>query len=174
MTNAGGPPPGQFDDFSDANWESATNLTLMSAVRLCRAAIPHMRKRGGGRIIAMTSVSVKQPIENLILSNSIRMGVVGLMKTLADELAPYNILVNCVCPGYTSTQRVVDLARARAEREGRTMEEIFAERDRTIPLGRAGKPEEFANLVVFLASDRASYITGTAISVDGGYTRSTL
>lgn len=171
VTNAGGPPPGLFVDLTEENWEEAFHLTLMSAVRLCREVIPHMRRQRGGRIITMTSVSVKQPMDNLMLSNSLRLAVVGLTKTLANELAKDNILVNSVCPGWTRTERVEELLQDRAQREGTSVEEEFAKIEKEIPLGRMGRPEELANLVVFLASERASNITGTAIQVDGGYVK---
>ncbi len=171
VTNAGGPPPGLFVGLTDEKWEEAFHLTLMSAVRLCREVIPHMRRQGGGRIITMTSVSVKQPLENLMLSNSLRLAVIGLSKTLANELAGDNILVNSVCPGWTRTERVEQLLQDRAQRQGTSVEEEFAKIEKEIPLGRMGKPEEVANLVVFLASEKASNITGTAIQVDGGYVK---
>ncbi len=174
VTNAGGPPPGLFVDLSDEEWEVAANLTLMSAVRLIREAIPHMRRGGWGRIITLTSVSVKQPIDNLILSNAVRLAVLGLTKSLANELAKDNILVNTVCPGWTRTERMEELLRDRARRGGTSLEEEFAQIERDIPLGRMGSPEEVANLVVFLASERASNITGTAIQVDGGYVKGVL
>jgi len=171
VTNAGGPPPGLFVDLTDEEWEEAFYLTLMSAVRLCREAIPHMRRQEGGRIITMTSISVKQPVENLMLSNSLRLAVIGLTKTLANELAKDNILVNSVCPGWTRTERVEELMEDRAQRQATSAEEEFAKIEKDIPLGRMGTPEEVANLVVFLASERASNITGTAIQVDGGYVK---
>lgn len=174
VTNAGGPPPGLFMDFTDEDWEEAFQLTLMSAARLCREVISHMRRQGGGRIITMTSVSVKQPMENLILSNSLRLAVIGLTKTLANELAKDNILVNSVCPGWTRTERVEQLLQDRAQHNGTSVEEEFHKIEEDIPLGRMGTPEEVANLVVFLASERASNITGTAIQVDGGHVKGVL
>ncbi len=168
VTNAGGPPPGTFLKLDDAAWEQAFQLTLMSAVRLCREAIPHMQKRGGGRIIHIASVSVKQPLDNLILSNALRLAVVGLSKSLANELAPYGITVNTVCPGPTATQRMEQLIADSAKRQGVSIEEARRVWTKAIPLGRMGQPEELADLVAFLASDNARFITGTAIQVDGG------
>lgn len=168
FTNAGGPPPGRFMDFNDDDWKKAFELNLLSVVRLCKEVIPYMQKQGGGRIIHSTSISVKQPLENLVLSNSLRAGVIGLSKTLANELGPDNILVNAVCPGATSTERFENIVKARAEREGISEEGAKLGWTDAIPLGRLGTPEEFANLVVFLASEKASNITGTAIQVDGG------
>lgn len=169
FTNAGGPPPARFTELSPESWQKAVDLTLMSAVHLCYKVVPYMRQQGGGRIITSTSVSVKQPLDNLILSNSIRLAVIGLTKSLSNELAEDHITVNSVCPGWTRTERVEELLQARATREGITVEEAFAGIEKEIPLGRMATPGEFANLVVFLASDRASYITGAAIQVDGGF-----
>ncbi|MFX1519029.1 MAG: SDR family oxidoreductase [Promethearchaeota archaeon] len=169
FTNAGGPPPGQFMDFNDEDWKNAFELNLLSVVRLCKEVIPYMQRQGGGRIIHSTSISVKQPLENLILSNSLRAGVIGLSKTLANELGAYNILVNAVCPGATATERLENLVKAQAEREGISEEEAQRGWTDSIPLGRLGTPKEFASLVVFLASEKASNITGTAIQVDGGF-----
>lgn len=163
VTNAGGPPPGNFFAFEDSHWEQAFQLTLMSVVRLCREAIPHMHKRGSGRIINIASVSVKQPLDNLILSNSLRLAVVGLAKSLANELAPMKITVNTVCPGPTQTDRMEQLLRASGN-----IEEARRFWTKDIPMGRMGQPEELADLVAFLASENARYITGTVIQVDGG------
>jgi 3-oxoacyl-[acyl-carrier protein] reductase len=174
VNNAGGPPSGAFTEFSDAQWEAAFQLNLMSAVRLAREAIPHMRTQRWGRIVNMTSVAVKQPLEGLILSNAVRAGVVGFAKTLADEVAGDNILVNNVCPGYTLTERVKALAEAAARRQGSTPDRVIRAWEDRIPLGRLGTPEEFADLVVFLASERAGYITGASIQIDGGLYRGLL
>lgn len=171
VTNAGGPPPGRFLEFTPADWEAAVQLTLMSVVRLCYAAVPTMRAQRSGSIVAMTSVSVKQPLPNLILSNSLRLAVVGLVKTLSDELAPDGIRVNAVCPGWTRTERVEQLLRDRAARNGTTVEEEEANITAAIPLGRMATPEEFARAVAFLASPAASYITGISLLVDGGLYR---
>ncbi|NOZ26937.1 MAG: SDR family oxidoreductase [Chloroflexi bacterium] len=172
VCNAGGPPPGDFLDFDDEAWRAAFELNLESAIRLCRAVIPDMKVRGWGRIITITSMSVKQPIPGLILSNVMRAGVNGLTKTLADELAPYGITVNNVLPGMILTQRITSLAERRAAAEGIPVEDALERMAQEIPMKRIGTPEEFANVVVFLASERASYVTGTAIQVDGGRIRS--
>lgn len=169
VTNAGGPPHGVWEDFqSDEAWLEAFNLNFMSTVRMIRAVVPSMRERGGGRILNIQSTSVKAPIANLILSNTIRPGVAGLAKSLSKELADDNILVNTVCPGAIYTDRLRSGTLDRARRAGMTEEEAIAERSSAIPLKRFGTPEEFANMVVFLASGRASYVTGSTIMVDGG------
>ncbi len=173
VTNAGGPPPGSFDDFDDEAWESAFRLNFLSAVRLIRLCLPSMRQQRWGRIILLTSLAVKQPFEGLILSNAVRTGVVGLAKTLSFELAKDNILVNCVAPGRIATERVRQLDEARAAREGRSVEEVRRENEGAIPLGRYGDPEEFGSVVAFLASERASYLTGLTVQVDGGMYRGT-
>jgi 3-oxoacyl-[acyl-carrier protein] reductase len=171
VINAGGPPPGQFLDLTVEDWEAAVNLTLMSGVRLCYGVAPLMKEQGAGAILAMTSVTVKQPLPNLVLSNSLRLGVTGLVKTLADELAPFGVRVNGICPGWTRTDRVEQLLRDRAERHDSTPDEEAAKIAAAIPLGRMGKPEEFAAAAAFLVSPAASYITGVSLLVDGGMYR---
>lgn len=168
VNNAGGPPPGPFDVLSDADWQVAMDLTLMSAVRCSRHVLPHMRQQKWGRIMTISSYGVKQPVPNLTLSNSLRMAVLGWSKTLASQVAGDNILVNTLCPGWTQTQRVTSLLTQKAAASGSTLEAEEAAIVSGIPLGRMGRPEELANLAVFLGSQAASYITGSAIAVDGG------
>lgn len=169
VNNAGGPPPGGAQDVAEDEWRAAYELTLMSAVRLIQGVLPGMRERGWGRIINITSVSVKQPLPDLVLSNAIRAGVVGYAKTLANEVAAEGITVNNVCPGYTLTDRVRALAEARAAAEGIGISEALAAWESAIPARRLGRPEELAALVAFLSSEQAAYITGTTIQVDGGF-----
>jgi 3-oxoacyl-[acyl-carrier protein] reductase len=174
VTNQGGPPPGPFESHDADAWRRAYSLLLDSVVEQVRAALPDMKSRGWGRIITVTSIAVKQPSEGLILSNSLRAGVAGLARSLANELAPHGITVNNVMPGFTRTERLVDLAADVARRRGITVEDAYAEWERHIPAGRLGEPRELAALVAFLASTRAAYITGTSIPVDGGWIRSLL
>ena len=167
VNNAGGPPFGKFETFQDDDWQSAFDLNLMSAVRFSRLTVPYMRKTGSGRIINIISLSVKTYLENSVLSTSIRMGVVGMAKMLSNELGSDNITVNNVAPGIILTDRIKETMMKNPP-PGKTEADLLAERVKNIPLGRIGKPEELAALVVFLASPLASYITGCTIQVDGG------
>lgn len=168
VNNTGGPPAATFLETSEDLWRKAADLLLMSVVTTCREVIPHMQKRKWGRIINMTSFAAKQPAERLVLSNAIRAGILGLSKTLANELAEDGILVNAVCPGWTLTKRVEELAKAESKATSKTFEDVIKEWENLIPLRRLAQPREIADLVVFLASERASYITGAVIQVDGG------
>ena len=170
VANAGGPPRGYFDELSDEQWYGAFEVSLLSVVRLIREVLPSMRQRRWGRIITIQSSSVKQPIDGLDLSNAIRPGAAGLMKTLATELGADNILVNTVCPGRILTDRLL----GGAPQAGLSPEEYVRHVGADVPVGRVGTPEEFANVVVFLASERASYVTGVALQVDGGLIRGLL
>lgn len=171
INNAGGPPGGGFDQQDDAAWQAAFELNLLSYVRLIREVLPDMKKRNAGRIINVTSSSIKQPIPGLILSNVMRMGILGLAKSLADELAPFNVLVNTVAPGRIATDRTAYLDQLKAERMGVEREQVVNESLQRIPLGRYGDPEEFARVVCFLASGASSYVSGSTLMVDGGMVR---
>jgi len=166
--NAGGPPSGPFHSISTEQWRQAIDQNLLSFVWLVQAAAPEMAKAGYGRVIAITSSSIKQPIPGLLLSNATRTGVLGIVRTLAKELGPQKILVNTVAPGRIATERVEELDRANAERSGRPLKDVQNESLASIPLGRLGEPAELANVVVYLASQAASYLNGVAIQVDGG------
>ncbi len=167
INNAGGPPGGGFDQLDDDAWQAAFELNLLSYVRIIREVLPDMKERGG-RIINVTSSSIKQPIPGLLLSNAFRMGILGLSKSLATELAPYNILVNTVAPGRIATDRTAYLDQLRADKRGVTREQVEQESLQNIPLQRYGDPEEFARVVCFLASGASSYVTGSTLMVDGG------
>ena len=171
VNNAGGPPAGTFDDFSDAAWQKAYELNLLSYIRTIRAVLPSMRQLGMGRIVNFTSSSVKQVLENLILSNTFRLGVMGLTKTLSQELGKENILVNVMGPGRIETARIQQLDQIRAAKAGISLEQVYENMVKTIPLGRYGTPEEFAKLAVFLCSEANTYITGQTVLVDGGMTK---
>lgn len=170
--NAGGPPSGPVDKITKEEWKNSIDLNLLSFIRITEIIIPIMQKQKYGRIIAITSVSVKQPLNNLVLSNTTRLGVVGFAKTLANEYGNHNILVNVVCPGPTLTDRMKELITKTVQDTGKSYEEVEKTWIDPIPMGRLGKPEELANLIVFLASEKASYITGTVIQVDGGFVKS--
>ena len=170
VNNAGGPPTGTFDDFDETDWLQALSQNLLSAVRTIREALPYLRRSGSGRIINITSVAVKQPIDRLILSNTTRLGVVGMAKTLSRELAAEAITVNNICPGNIATERLISLIEERAGRAGLPMEKAIEAEEARVPMGFLGDPEDVANLAVFLASAKARYITGTTIQVDGGST----
>lgn len=172
--NAGGPPSAPISKITEKDWQDSINLNLLSFIRICKSIIPIMEKQQSGRIIAIASVSAKQPLENLVLSNTTRLGVVGYAKTLANAYAKDNILVNVVCPGPTLTGRMKELIKSQVDETGKSEQEIMKKWIDSIPLGRLGNPEELANLVVFLSSERASYITGTVIQVDGGLVKSSL
>lgn len=168
VTNAGGPPAKNFLSLSIEEWRNAAELNFLSVVSFARQAIPHMQRNGWGRFITLTSLSVKQPIQDLVLSNAVRAAVVGLVKSLANEFGRDGILVNNVAPGYTATDRLKSLASTRGQKMGINPDTIMQSFAADVPLGRVATPEEVANAIVWLASDRASYITGQTILVDGG------
>lgn len=174
VTNSGGPAPGSFLELSEDDWQMGIDNTLMSMLRFCRAVVPIMRKNAWGRIINITSIAVKQPIDGLVISNALRPAVVGLAKSLANEFARYNITVNNVAPGYHRTERVDELLLVQSAKERISLAEATARIEKSIPLGRMGHPDECAALIAFLASDKARYITGATISIDGGAYRGLL
>jgi 3-oxoacyl-[acyl-carrier protein] reductase len=174
VTNTGGPPSKLFSATTNEDWRVWTDQLLMSTVYFAQETLPRMQKNQWGRFLTITSYSVKQPVEGLLLSNSLRAGVTGLVRTLANEYAAHGITVNNVCPGYTRADRLDDLAGMMANRTGATSEEVFAGWKKLIPAGRLGKPEEFAAVVAFLASEKASYVNGVSLAIDGGTTRSLL
>ena len=174
VTNAGGPPAGDFENFAEETWQQAIELSFMSHVRLIKAALPYLRNSSIPSVLTITSYSVKQPIPNLVLSNSIRAATVGLTKTLALELGSDGIRFNSILPGWTKTERVLELMRHRAEANSSTIEEELRKQAAISPLGRMATPEEFGNAAAFLLSPAASYITGVMLTVDGGMYKGTL
>jgi 3-oxoacyl-[acyl-carrier protein] reductase len=174
IVNAGGPPAGTFLDFSPADWEKAIDLTVMSAVRLCYAVVPHMLERGSGSIVTTQSVTVKQPLDNMILSNSLRLAVIGMMKSMANELGSKGIRVNSINPAWTWTERVESLIDGLASRNGTEVDEQISKIASSIPLGRIGTVDEYGKAIVWLASPAAAFIHGHALMFDGGATKTPL
>jgi len=174
VCNAGGPPSGIAEDFDTDDYMKALELNLLSTVNLCYEALPHMKKQNWGRIVNMTSVSAKQPIDTLILSNTARSGVLGFSKSLSNQVASYGITVNSICPGYTRTERVEALAKSFEEKGEGSVQDFYRNIEKIIPSGRLGRPEEVASAAVYLCSEAASYITGVALQVDGGFIKSIL
>jgi 3-oxoacyl-[acyl-carrier protein] reductase len=171
VNNAGGPPAGLMDEFDTSDYEKAVNLNLLSTVALTYLVVPAMKEGRWGRIVNITSVSAKQPINSLILSNTSRAGVLGFSKSISEQLAPFGITVNSVCPGYTRTERVEELAQASEDSGKGSVSDFYRNVEATIPMGRLAEPREFAKVVAFLASEAASYVTGVALQIDGGYVR---
>ena len=169
VTNTGGPPSGPFEAHSDEVWKAAIANNLESVVRLVRAVLPEMKERRWGRIVNVTSISVKQPVGGLILSNSLRAAVTGFAKTISNEAAPFGVTCNCVLPGYTRTERLVDLAEENASRSGGTVEGVYDRWAEEIPMGRLGEPEEIGAMACYLCSEKAAYVTGQSVAVDGGW-----
>lgn len=171
LTNSGGPPPGPFESLSAETWDKAYALVLASVVEFVRAVLPGMKERRWGRILNVTSIAAKQPVDNLMLSNSIRSAVTGFARTLATETAPFGVTVNNLLPGFTATDRMVELSEATAQKESITAEQALKKFTAAVPMGRMAEPREFAALAAFLASERAGYITGQSMAVDGGWIR---
>ena len=171
VNNTGGPPSGPFEKLTWELWQQHVDNLLRSTVELTRRVLPGMRERKWGRVLNVTSITVKQPVDGLMLSNSLRAAVTGFARTLATEVAKDGVTVNCILPGFTKTERVEQLAKANAEREGVAVEKVNARTEAQIPIGRLGDPREFAALAAFLVSERASYITGQSVAVDGGWIR---
>lgn len=169
VTNTGGPPSGPFEDHTPETWSKSISQNLESVVNLVRAALPGMKERRWGRIVNVTSISVKQPVAGLILSNTLRAGVTGFAKTIANEAGPFGVTVNNVLPGYTRTERLVELADAVAGRTDATQDEVYGRWEAEVPMGRLAEPEELAALAAFLCSERAGYVTGQSVAVDGGW-----
>ena len=171
INNNGGPPPSTFEELTDEDWQRTFNSTMMSAIRLSKLVLPDMKKNKWGRIINISSVSVKTPVNGLFLSNSIRMGVLGWAKALSDEVAPHGITVNSVCPGTTKTERIEQILNAQSESSGKDKSEIEEAMANSIPMLRIGEASDLSALITFLASEKASYMTGLAVQVDGGSAR---
>jgi len=174
LTNSGGPPAGPFESLSKEAWSDATALVLSSVVAFCQAVVPGMKQRRWGRILNVCSIAAKQPVDNLMLSNSIRAAVIGFARTLANEVAPFGITVNNLLPGFTRTERMVELSEVTAKKESISPEQALARYTASVPMGRMAEPREFAALAAFLASERAGYITGQSMAVDGGWIRGLL
>ena len=173
VNNCGGPTPGTFHELDDQNWDEAFNQVLMSAIRFTRLVLPAMEKKSWGRIINVTSISVRQPVDNLMLSNSLRSGVTAFAKTLSNEIGKFNITVNNVAPGFTLTNRLYELAVTRSKQTNESHERVLAGMANNVPMKRLARPDEIASAVLFLASEQAGYITGQTINVDGGLIKST-
>ncbi len=171
INNNGGPPPSTFEELTDEDWQRAFNSTMMSAIRLSKLVLPDMKKNKWGRIINISSISVKTPVSGLFLSNSIRMGVLGWAKALSDEVAPHGITVNTVCPGTTKTERIDEILNARSQSTGKGKQELEESMAEKIPMLRIGEASDLSALITFLASEKASYMTGLAVQVDGGSAR---
>jgi len=174
VTNAGGPPPGGYEAIELGQIEQGYRLTLASAIAMIKAAVPHMREAHGGRIVNILSITVKQPEVNLLVSNTMRAALLGYTKSVSRELAKENILINNVAPGYTRTERLGELAESVAKQGQKTVDQVYAEWESNVPMGRLGNPHELANAVTFLVSEAASYITGATLQVDGGFVRGLL
>lgn len=172
VTNSGGPPAGRFEDLTADQWDSAVRLLLTGVTEITRLVLPGMKERRWGRILNVTSIAAKQPVENLMLSNALRAGLTGFSKTLAAEVASHGVTVNTILPGYTATERVEELAEHLANKEGIDPSEVRRRWEAEIPIGRLAEPREFAAAAAFLVSERASYVTGSSIAVDGGWIRS--
>ncbi len=168
VNNAGGPPAGEITKISDAEWEKGVNLTLMSTIRLTRSVLPMMERQKWGRVVTIVSITAKQPVDELLISSTLRPGILGLSKVLANQYGKHGITINTICPGYVLTQRQEELSRSRSAEKNMTMDEYLAESATNIPIGRLGKPEEIGDVIAFLASERAGYINGANILVDGG------
>jgi len=168
VNNAGGPPVASFAELTDDMWMNSVSLTMMSLIRMTREVLPHMLKNKWGRIINIASLTAKQPINDLIISSTLRPGILGLAKILSNQYSKFGILVNNVCPGHYLTKRQEEIIKKRSTERNITAEEYIQQHSNEIPIGRFGKPEELANMIVFLCSEKAGYVTGSTISVDGG------